>query len=183
MKRLPLIILVSAFCAATVAAQKAESVYTDLEAKTCKTIEFEHEGYSSTQECPGVAGYKLHVLEGDERQSITVVKPDGSKHPLDFWSTVSPAFSSVGQKAEWRVRARRGRVEPFALVVRYNARENPDNFEAFTSYLVVARIAPGRVCVTDKIAPGPRANELARAAADASATKPCLPAIGEGDAQ
>jgi hypothetical protein len=183
LKRLPLLIFVCVVCAASAAAQKVESVYTDLVDAKCKTIEFEHEGYSWTKDCPGVAGYRLHLLQGDERESVTVVRPGGVKHPLDFWSTVSPAFSSVGPKAEWRVRRRGARVEPFALIVRYNANEDAVNYTKITSYLVVARLAPGRVCVTDKIAPGPRANELARQAADASAAKPCLRAIGEGDEQ
>jgi hypothetical protein len=179
LKTLPLLIFVFAACAPAVVAQKVESVYTDLDGAKCKTIEFEHEGYSWTKDCPGVAGYRLHRLQGDERESLTVVSPGGRPHPLEFWSTVSPAFSSVGAKAEWRVRRRGARAEPFALIVRYNAKEDAVNYEKVTSYLVVARLAPGRVCVTDKIAPGPRANELARQAADASAAKPCLRAIGE----
>lgn len=178
-KRLPLLILVFAVCAAPAAARQAESVYTDLDHEKCKTIEFEHEGYSWTKECAGVAGYKLHLLMGDERESITVVDPGGAQHPLEFWSTVSTAFSSVGPRAEWRVRRRGNRVEPFALIVRLNANEDPVAYQKITSYLVVSRLVPGKVCVTDRIAPGPRANELARESADASATKPCLRPVGE----
>ena len=174
--RLTLLVFVLAAGAASVRAQGVESVYTELDEKRCKTIEFEHEGYSWTRDCPGVAGYKLHHLQGDERASITVVSPDGRQHPLEFWSTVSPAFSSVGPRAEWRVRRGGARPEPFALIVRFNAHEDPEKIERFTSYLVVARLAPGAVCVTDRIEPGPRANEEARRAADASASKPCLKA-------
>ena len=170
-------------CAAPAAAQEAESIYTDLDLKKCKTVEYEHEGYSWTKECAGVGGFKLRWLMGDERESITVVGLGGGQHPLEFWSTVSPAFSSLGQKAEWRVRRRGKAVEPYALIVRFNAHEDPVKIERVTSYLVVTRLAPGRVCVTDRIAPGPQANEQARAAADASAAKPCLRAIGEDDAE
>jgi hypothetical protein len=42
------------------------------------------------------------------------------------------------------------------------------------SYLAVAKITATEVCVTEKIAPGPRANEDARRAADAASNKPCL---------
>lgn len=155
-----------------------ENVYTDLDARRCPTIEEEHEGYSWTKACAGVGGYQLHWLMGDERESITVVGPDGTGHPLEFWSTVSPAFSSVGPRAEWRLRRRGGRAEPFALIVRLNAYENPEQNKN-VSYLVVVRLRPGKVCVTDKIAPGPQANQQARDAADRSAPKPCLPAVGE----
>jgi hypothetical protein len=164
--------------AAAAPAQTVESLYTDLDGPRCKTIAYEHEGYSWTKACPGVAGYKLHLLMGDERESVTVVRPDGTEHPLEFWSTVSPAFSSAGPRAEWRVRRRGTRVEPYALIVRLNANENPEQRKV-VSYLVVVRFGPDKICVTDKVAPGPRANELARRAADDSATKPCLRGIGE----
>lgn len=182
-KRLPLLMFALAACAAAAAAQTAESVYSDLDRGRCKTVESEAEGYSWAKECGGVAGFKLRHLMGDERESITVVKPDGSQHPLDFWTYVTPAFSSIGPRAEWRVRRRGARAEPFALIVRLNANEDPVQYQKRTSYLVVARLAPGKVCVTDRIAPGPRANELARRSADASADKPCLRAIGETGAQ
>ena len=155
------------------AAPAVESVYTDLDTKKCKTIEYEAEGYSWTKLCAGAAGYRLHWLMGDERESLTVVKPDGSEHPLEFWSTVSPAFSSLGPRAEWRVRRRGGRAEPYALIVRFNAHENPEQNKT-VSYLVVVRLGPDKICVTDKISPSSTANDDARRAADSAATKPCL---------
>jgi hypothetical protein len=38
----------------------------------------------------------------------------------------------------------------------------------------VSKITATEICVTDKILPGPKANEDARRAADTAATKPCL---------
>jgi hypothetical protein len=77
---------------------KLESVYSGLSSSKCKTIEVDKETGSSTQRCPGIAGYKLLVLDDDARQSITVVTPDGKHHPLDLWQVVTQAFSSVGKK-------------------------------------------------------------------------------------
>jgi hypothetical protein len=175
--RLALILLSLLAGAAGAAAQTRESLYTDL-GVMCKTISSEHEGYSWTKRCPGLAGYRLHKLMGDERESVTVIRPDRTEHPLEFWSTVSPAFSSVGPRAEWRVTRRGNRITPYALIVRLNANENPEQ-QKLVSYLVVVRIGTDKICVTDRIAPGPRANELARDAADSSAARPCLRAIGE----
>lgn len=173
--KIALLLTVVLLSSATAAAQQGDSVYSDLAAKKCKTLSIqEDEGSGSVQECPGVAGYKLLVEEGDLRQSITVVAPDGSKHELSLWSVVSSAFSTVGDRAEWRVRRRGGRLEPYALIVRFNASESPENVQKTTSYLAVARLAPGPVCVTDKIKPSSRANVLARQAADASGKKPCM---------
>lgn len=124
--------------------------------------------------CRGTAGYSLLVSEGDLRQNITVVTPKGTKHSLDLWDVVSSGFSSVGPKAEWRLTTEKGRSLPVALIIRYNASEDPGQPEKTTSYLAVTKITATEICVTDKISPGPKANDDARRAADAAATKPCL---------
>jgi hypothetical protein len=151
-------------------APAAESVYTTIAAAGCKTIETHEEGASSVQKCAGVGGYSLLVEDDDSRQSVTVVSPDGKKHPLNYWQVITTGFSSLGEKAEWRVEKKGARVRPYALIVRVNASENPEKPEQTTSYLAVAKITPGAVCVTDKV----KTNEEARQAADASAAKPCL---------
>lgn len=148
----------------------AESVYTDLAPARCKTIETHEESAGSVQKCPGVAGYELLVEDDDLRQSVTVVSPDGKKHPLNYWQVITSAFSSLGEKAEWRVEKKGDKVQPFALIVRVNASENPEAPERKTSYLAVTKITAAMVCVTAKV----KTNEEARAAADASADKPCL---------
>lgn len=153
--------------------QAQSSMYTDLAATKCKTIKVNKESGSSVQSCAGVAGYKLLVEDDDNRMSITVVSPAGKKHPLNYWDVITHAFSSVGDKAEWRVKKDGQKVIPIALIVRVNANEDPDSNKR-TSYLAVAKITPQGICVTDKIQPGAKANEEARAAADSSADKPCL---------
>ena len=164
------------FFAVGVSAQKVkiESVYTNLNTKDCKTLEQSEEGAGSYRgECPGIAGFKLQVTEGDIRQSIDVVAPNKKKFELDLTGNVSTAFSSVGEKAEWRVTRKGKTVVPQALIVRYNASENPDDSSKLTSYLVVAKITKTEICVTDVVKPGANANEEARKLADASAAKPC----------
>lgn len=148
----------------------AESVYTDLAPARCKTVEVTEESGGSVQKCPGVAGHELLVEDDDLRQSVTVVTPDGKRHPLNYWHVITTAFSSLGEKAEWRVEKKGGKLKPYALIVRVNASENPEKPNEKTSYLAVAKITAAKVCVTDKV----KTNEEARAAADASANKPCL---------
>src|SRR5690348_14464126 len=65
-------------------AQSPESLYTSLSSKSCKTLKVDKESESSVQSCPGIAGYKLLVEEGDLRQSITVVTAKGTKHELNY---------------------------------------------------------------------------------------------------
>ena len=157
------------------AGQSNQSVYTSLGAKQCRTIktaEAGDDGYEGR--CRGVAGYTLLLSEGDLRQNITVITPKGAKHSLDLWDVISGGFSSVGPKAEWRMTTRNGKPVPVALIVRYNANEDAEAPTKQNSYLAVSKITPTEICVTDKILPGPKANEDARRAADAAATKPCL---------
>lgn len=155
-------------------ASSPESIYTDLSPARCRTTKVDKETGSSVQRCPGVRGHSLLVEDDDARQSVTVVTPDGKRHPLRYWQVVTTAFSTVGEKAEWRVERRGGEVVPIALIVRVYANENPDAPDERTSYLAVAKITPAKVCVTEKIKGGATANEEARRAADASAARPCL---------
>ena len=162
---------------ATVAAgQSNRSVYTSLHEKQCRTIKTTSADYEGR--CRGVGGYTLLLSEGDLRQNVTVVTAQGTKHSLDLWIVVSSAFSSVGPKAEWRMAMQNGKLVPVALIIRYNASEDPEQPNKLNSYLAVAKITPTEICVTDKILPGPKANEEARRAADAAATKPCLKQTG-----
>lgn len=149
------------------------SVYTSLAEADCRVIEIDEGSEGSVSRCPGVAGHAVKVLEGDLRQSINVLTPDGKEHELNYWSTVTGGFSSVGPRAEWRMRSER----PIALIVRVNASEDPEDSSRLTSYLAVAKITPGETCVTDRIGPVPDANTVARAAADRSAGRPCLSTI------
>jgi len=159
-------------CTTTATAQANRSVYTPLGDKDCKTIksaEAGDEGYEAR--CRGTAGYTLLLSEGDLRQNITIITPQGKQHSLDLWTVISGGFSSLGPKAEWRLDKASA---PVALILRYNASEDPDKPDKRTSYLAVTKITPTEICVTEKISPGPTANEDARRAADASSTKPCL---------
>ena len=158
------------------AAQSNQSLYTNLDGKQCRTLESDTSGAGYyLGQCPGVAGYKLLVEEGDIRQNITVVTPRGQKHSLDLWGVVGSSFSFVGQKAEWRVQKQGGKVVPVALIVRYNL-SNPEDSAKSTSYLTVSKITPGKICVTNKIPPSANANVEARQAADNAANQPCLAA-------
>ena len=155
-------------------AQANDSIYTSLSTKACRTIKSTSaEGGSYVGMCPGVAGYKLQLEEGDLRQNIQVVTPAGQKHSLELWNVVGSSFSSLGEKAEWRIKRTGAKGNPIALIVRYNVAD-PENSTKSTSWLAVAKITSAKICVTEKIAPKADANVAARAAADIAATKPCL---------
>ena len=151
-----------------------ESVYSDLDVKKCKTIEVDKETGDTESQCSGLASYRLVVTDNDLRQSVTVVDPQGKQYHLNYYSTISAGFSVLGPKAEWRVEKREGKILPKALIVRVNASENSEDPNKKTSYLAVAKITPGEICVTDKIPPSPTMNVAARLAADSAVNRPCL---------
>ncbi len=156
------------------AASTMDSIYTSLDTKDCKTLEsHEDEGGWYKGRCAGVAGYKLDVSEGDLRQSVTIIAPGGKDFPLDLWHNVSGGFSALGQKAEWRVRKDGSKTTPIALIVRFNASEDPAYPEKTTSYLVVSKISATESCITDVVKPIPNANVKARELADIASSKAC----------
>lgn len=161
--------------AAVVDAQQVTSVYTDLDDKKCKTLELtEDEGGSYKGECKGVAGYKLHLIEGDLRQTVTIIDPRGKEHPLEFWN-LTGAFSAVGETAEWRMRGKK----PIALIVRLNVNQYGEDEQTTKGYLVVAKITQASTCVTHFVPPTRSHNYEARQAADKAAASPCLKPASE----
>ena len=170
--RIILVLALLGLSAFSTEAQTQPSVYTGVSEKECRKLKSGSDEYLGR--CRGVGGYSLLVAEGDLRQNVTVVTPAGSKHSLELWTVVSSAFSMLGPKAEWRVTKQNGKTIPTALILRYNANEDPEKPEKKTSYLVVTKITSTEICVTDKVAPGPKANEEARQLADEAGSKPCL---------
>ncbi|MGH9947528.1 MAG: hypothetical protein ACRD6X_10030 [Pyrinomonadaceae bacterium] len=175
------ITLVALFFVVVVAANgQNRSVYTGLGEKVCKTLESsDDEGGFYRGECKGVGGFKLHVIEGDIRQTIDVIYPNGSRSELNLWTVVSGAFSHVGEKAEWRVHTVKKKQVPYALIVRFNTDQEDSNSVKYrnirTSYLVVVKLGKASACVTDIVLPKTKnQNARARILADAAASKPCL---------
>ena len=151
------------------------SVYSSLQSKDCQLIEEETDegsGYS-LESCPGVGGFTLEVADSDQRMTVTIVGPDNQKHPLNFYQVVTPYFSHLGDKAEWRIKKCGAKNIPIALIVRVYANDQGDPYKT-TSYLTVSKITPQAFCVTAKINPSSKQNIAARVAADRAADSPCL---------
>jgi hypothetical protein len=116
---------------------------------------------------------KVNFRTSVDRDSVTVITPDGRQHPLNFSKTISKgAFATLGQKAEWRVISRNGKDVPIALIVRVDveAVDGKKKKQKSKSYLAVAKISEQGICVTGSV----DGLEDARGMADSSASKPCL---------
>ncbi|MBK6848710.1 MAG: hypothetical protein IPG96_14660 [Proteobacteria bacterium] len=145
------------------------SVYTDVAEAKCRTVE-ESEGYLN-QLCPGVGGYALRLIDGDQLQ-VFVVRADKREYQLSY----EGGFGQRGAaKAEWRVRQVGTTKQPLALIFRVKAADLATPYPHKTiSQLVVAKITADRSCTTNLILPGPRQNERARQAADRAEGAACL---------
>ena len=144
------------------------SVYTGLTTKDCKAFTKPVEdGYIGI--CPGIAGYTLQLIEGDLRQTLNIVAPNKKKYELALWSNVSSGFSSLGAKAEWRMKGK----APVAVIIRFNAGENSEDSSKITSYLVVVKIAKTDVCIVNILKPSSTQNIEARKLADTPAKTSC----------
>lgn len=141
-----------------------ESVYTSL--ADCDEVLWvlEETGYSGTA-CPGVGGYSLQLVDADARHNLIVVTPDGDEHSLRLPSLMGGAFSTVRDTIEWRGVSEDGIFAPDAMIVRYDAFENPSEPDRPTSYLLAISLAE-TPCLAARIPPAEAQNESARAAAD-----------------
>ncbi len=165
-KNLLLLSFVLVFSIAVCAQNK--SVYTDLAADKCQTVDVDKGmpgNYSG--KCAGVGGYDLEVYLDDERNSIGVVLPSKEIVGLDFWNHFSN-FSVLGEKAEWRMKSKKA----VALIVRLSVSDKGDD-KPPTSYLIISKISATEACVTDIVKPGKNQNAKARQLADKAMTKPC----------
>jgi hypothetical protein len=158
------------------AQQIAVSVYTDISSNACsKFIDDESTG-ARTLECPGVQGYRLHILEDDERSSIDVITPDKRVLPLNYWDVVTRGFSTLGGKVEWRIAKAGGQAAPVAIIVRVNTLDQSDpEHPKRAALLAVAKISVDAACVTKVVnAQTSNANKEARRFSDNQHLS-CLP--------
>ncbi len=146
------------------------SSYTSIDEKDCTTLDSDDIG--SIQECESFEDIGVKVLEGDMRQSITLIRQN-REYVLDFQSTVSSAFSSLGTKIEWR-HEKDNPKNLKGMIVRFELYDDPNNLDKIHSYLVVSKITPHAICVVGKIPPQSKQNELARAMLDAKSELPCI---------
>ena len=150
----------------------ARSEYSSLAPADCKLTARDKEAGGTTHRCPGVANYVLDMRDSDARMSLDVIADGGQAQSLDFWSVASGAFSQLGPRAEWRYPAEAKQLN--ALIVRYDAFEQPEQPERPTSYLLVVKLAATGSCLVAKLPPGPGQNDAARAAADKAQSSSCL---------
>jgi len=137
---------------------KLTSSYTSIAEKDCITLDSDDLG--SIQECEPFVDIRVKVIEGDIRQSITLIRKE-KEYDLNFSSTVTSAFSSLGSKIEW-VHELDNPSNLKGMIVRLNANEDMENTNHLSSFLVVSKIDNNKICVIGKILAQSNQNKIAR---------------------
>jgi len=150
-------------------AQAIGSVYTSTAPKDCRAVGGKNGvDDSATWVCPGKDGWVVLVNEDDLRETVSV----GRNHAAAAKEPAAQAwfgpFSSTATTVEWRTRD----GKPLAIIQRWHIADNSDQDKdgrpRDKAMLAVTRLPPGAVCHVAyvDVAANPRANDLARQAAD-----------------
>lgn len=146
------------------AAGEVTSVYSDLDLKKCRQLTpSDDEGGGGEWSCPGIAGYDVHVWEGDLRSYVGF----GKGAPAQCASAETfGAFNSLGPRVEWRMTD----GKPFATILRWFTESDASGTSVKQNWLVVTKLDDKDAChiayVDTKYA---EANDVARQQADENA--------------
>ena len=137
-----------------------ESAYTKHDYQTCPEIGSPEPGVIEVRRCPGLAG-KSVIWTGEPDASWVDFGTGGTTQTLDLGD-----FFEAGTTVEWRGPVVKGLIAPVAAIVRYHVGKSVGTLNA--SRLVVYRLTgvPCAIAVVDGAVP--KANEAARAKAEAS---------------
>ncbi len=152
------------------ASAKVESAYTDLNEKTCKTVDSAApgEGEWVVQSCKGWKGETVWLSEDDLRVTVSYGRAGRDEMA---WGQGFPFFNNVGKgKLEWRVRDGKA----VATILRWTM-AHPDGDGRNADVLVVTQLGAGQTCHVAYVDAGANknANALARAEADKAGAIDC----------
>ena len=152
-----------------------ESSYTSIASKDCKVTKTYEHNMGASVTCEPFEQFSVEVSDDDARMSITI-KHHGIEYPQRYTRAVSPLFSTLGEKIEWRY-SKNESYAPHAFIARFNASiedEHAPSGHKERSSLVVSKIDKHSICVVGVIPPQKNQNVLARALADKAKSMPCL---------
>src|SRR5262249_31269110 len=153
-------------------AEVLDSAFTQLDAKKCRhTPGREEEDYGFWR-CQGHAGIAVRLAAGDQRMYVSFGRKAADEPAA---SETFPSFNDAYKGTiEWRLeKLPNGTMRPFATILRWNVKVSGDEETRRASgrFLVVTRLGPGGICHVAHVdaTDDPKANEAARAIADAHA--------------
>lgn len=150
-----------------------ESSYTSISQKDCISLDSDNLG--SVEECESFNDIGVKVIESDTREGIILTR-NKKEYALDFWSTISPNFFSLGFAIEWRYEKEKPENLK-GLIVRFDVSDHIEKEQEISSYLVVSKITKDEICIVAKVALQKDQHKIARDILDAKEEKACLKEI------
>jgi hypothetical protein len=161
--KVPLALALVSLAPALAQAGEIASVYTKFDPRTCKEISAPSPGeeWGGASLCKGYGGLQVYFGSGDLRDMLAYGKKP-QKH-CAATQTFGP-FNSAQATIEWRLDG----GKPFAVIQRWTV-SDPEDSEKTKSWLAVTHLEAGNSCRAAVVEGAmPKANELARQAADDS---------------
>ncbi len=135
-----------------------DMIGTTLATHLCKSKQDEND--EEVRICKGFEDYSL-ILKGDEtKPQITLLAPDGTKHPIRYWDLSDPAFRGIEESVLWIVN-RPEKTLAINFRLKIELKEGDTNwgpYDAITKdgtrwgrYDVVTRVNPLPVCVIGSV--------------------------------
>lgn len=145
-----------------------DMIGTSLAKHLCKTKQDEHD--EEVRVCKGFEDYSL-ILKGDEKKpQITLLAPDGTKHPIHYWDLSDPAFTGIEENVLWIVNRPENTL---AINFRLKVGEKKDYTE-WGGYDVIVKVNPLPVCTVGSVPITLKTGGKSMAIAGAPAALPCL---------
>ncbi|SFV67521.1 hypothetical protein MNB_SV-13-1055 [hydrothermal vent metagenome] len=152
-----------------------QSAYSDINIKkNCQTIITYAHNIGAVFDCGRFANISIEIASGDLRDTVDLIR-DGKRYDLNFSQAITPHFTALGDKMEWRFQ-KGHKTTPSAMIVRLNidieGKTQKDRHKK--SYLIVSKITEETICIVGKISPQKNQNILARKMADKASTLGCV---------
>jgi len=157
-----------------------DMIGTNISRRLCKPAE---ERGEEVLICKGVADYSLQ-LKGDEtKPQISLIAPDGTRHPIHYWDLSDPAFRGLEENVLWIVNhLDKTLAINFRLKVELKEGDRKwGPYDVITEgdvklgrYDVIARVTPLPVCIVGSVPVTLKTGGFSMGIAVSPAALPCL---------
>lgn len=142
---------------------------TGLSGEGCKPAIGEND--EKTRICKGVEGYSLLIKGKETQPQISLVAPDGKRHPIEYWDPADAGYREIYSGVTWVVVNTPKKTISLEF---YLAIEPRQDYAQWGRYEVIARVSPGPVCVVGSVPSGPSSTMESIAIASNPSDRPCL---------
>lgn len=175
MKKLQIISLILLFSIFSFGkSNQYESSYTSIDEHSCSVKKVYENGMGAMSKCENFGSIGVGFSSDDGRDELTLFRNNKS-YNLDISQTITPLFTQLGKKIEWRY-PKGQKHNPKSIIVRLNIdiEGETQKDRKRVSYLIVSKITKNRICIVEKVAPQKNQNQIARDISNRALSITCL---------